>query len=450
LWIDFCRKILYIGWDVTLWRYIMMYEQPANNHEFITEPERKLQIAGRCDVLVAGGGPAGFAAALSAARNGAKTVLLEKNQCLGGIWTAGLMPWFIDFQNKTGIMQELCEALKQVGGYTARPNTFTAPPEEVRYMLEKLALDSGVIIQYGTNVCNAITADRRIEYVISESKSGRQAWQARFFIDATGDGDLAAVSGCSFEFGNSEKQAQPASLNALIGGVDPEKCREFFVSDANGKSSFLAVLQQAGITPSYTHPSLFHFGCGIVGLMSHHAYGVVPFDDRSLSQAIISGRAELHEQISLLKNVPGWENAVLLGTAANLGIREGRRVRGKATVSVDKLNCGEYPEDTVCIPKFCIDIHAPDPEKCTSVLQDRPAVGKRGYGIPLGALLSFDLDNLLMAGRCISGDFTMHASYRVTGNAVPMGEAAGWTAAEAVKNNIELENVKNIPCFSKN
>ena len=123
----------------------MMYEQPANNHEFITEPERKLQIAGRCDVLVAGGGPAGFAAALSAARNGAKTVLLEKNQCLGGIWTAGLMPWFIDFQNKTGIMQELCEALKQVGGYTARPNTFTAPPEEVRSMLEKTVRKASVL-----------------------------------------------------------------------------------------------------------------------------------------------------------------------------------------------------------------------------------------------------------------------------------------------------------------
>ena len=426
-----------------------MYEQHSNNQTFITEPERKLPIAGSCDVLVAGGGPAGFAAAVSAARRGVKTVLLEKNQCLGGIWTAGLMPWIIDFQNKNGIMQEVCEALAKVGGYAARANSFTAPPEEVRYLLEKIAVASGVTILYGSTVCNAVTSARRIQCVVSESKSGRQAWQAKVFIDASGDGDLAAAAGCSFEFGNSEKMAQPSSLTALIGGVDPEKSKEFFVTDANGKNNFLAVLQAAGITPSYTLPSLFHFGCGVVGLMSHHAYGVIPFDAKSLSEAVISGRAELHKQISLLKTMPGWENAVLLGTAANLGVREGRRIKGKAVVSVDKLNCGEYPEDTVCIPKFCIDIHAPDPKKCTSVVSDRPSVNKNGYGIPYQALQSFDIDNLLMAGRCISGDFTMHASYRVTGNAVPMGEAAGWAAAEAVKNNIGLDEVKNVPCFSK-
>ena len=159
-----------------------MYEQLSNNQEFITEPERKLPIAGSCDVLVAGGGPAGFAAAVSAARNGAKTVLLEKNQCLGGIWTAGLMPWIIDFQNKSGIMQEICEALKEVGGYAARANSFTAPPEEIRYLLEKIAAACGVNILYGTTVCNAVTSSRRIQYVVSESKSGRQAWQAKIFM----------------------------------------------------------------------------------------------------------------------------------------------------------------------------------------------------------------------------------------------------------------------------
>lgn len=424
-------------------------KQSFLNQRFITEPERKILLAGCCDVLVAGGGPAGFAAAVSAARRGAKTFLLEKNEYLGGIWTAGLMPWIIDFQNKTGIMAELCEKLKSVGGYAARTNTFTAPPEEIKFLLEKIAAEAGVTILYGTSVCNAVTNDRRIDYIITESRSGREAWQAKIFIDATGDGNLSAAAGCEFAYGNQEKMAQPASLTALLGGVDPEQSKEFFVTSLYGKDRFLEVLQTAGITPSYTKPSLFHFGCGIVGLMSHHAYNVNPFDSKSVSQAVITGRAEIYRQIELLKKIPGWENTVLLATAANLGIREARRVKGKAAVTINELNMKSYPEQTVCIPKFCIDIHAPDPRKCTSVISSRPAVTQSGYGIPFKALQSFDIDNLLLAGRCISGDFFMHASYRVTGNAVPMGEAAGWGAAEAIRQGIELEDLNNVPCFSE-
>lgn len=426
----------------------MCKKQPFPSQCFITEPERNIVLAGCCDVLVAGGGPAGFAAAVSAARRGAKTILLEKNEYLGGIWTAGLMPWIIDFQNKTGIMAELCETLKSVGGYAARANTFTAPPEEIKFLLEKIAIDSGVTLLYGTSVCNAITRDRCIEYVVTESRSGREAWQAKIFIDATGDGNLASAAGCEFEYGNAEKMAQPASLTALLGGVDPEMHKDFFATSPHGKDNFLQVLQTAGITPSYTNPSLFHFGGGIVGLMSHHAYNVDPFDSKSVSQAAITGRAEIYRQIELLKKLPGWENTVLLATAANLGIREARRVKGKAAVTINELNMESYPEQTVCIPKFCIDIHAPDPRKCTSVISSRPAVTQSGYGIPFKALQSFDIDNLLLAGRCISGDFFMHASYRVTGNAVPMGEAAGWAAAEALRQGIELGKLNNVPCFS--
>ena len=121
-----------------------------DSKSFITAPAQQLPVCGTYDVIVAGGGPSGFAAALRAAREGCQVLLLEKNECLGGIWTAGLMPWIIDTPGKTGILLELCSALTERGGYQARPNTFTAPPEEVRYLLEKLSLASGVTIRYGT------------------------------------------------------------------------------------------------------------------------------------------------------------------------------------------------------------------------------------------------------------------------------------------------------------
>ena len=414
---------------------------------FITEPARQLPLSGTYDVIVAGGGPSGFAAALRAAREGCRVLLLEKNECLGGIWTSGLMPWIIDTPGKSGILVELCNALTERGGYQARPNTFTAPPEELRHLLEKLCLESGVTIRYGTWAADAITEKNVLKFVITESKSGREAWQGKIFIDATGDGDLAARAGCAFDYGNESGIAQPASLTAILGGVDPEIKADFFVT-GDGKKKLLAAMNSVGIDPSYAHPSLFHYGCGIVGLMSHHAYGVDPLDADSRTQAVLTGRAELHKQINALRTLPGWEKTVLLGTAANLGIREGRRIKGRACVTTELLR-SDYPANTVCIPKFCIDIHSPDPSKCKSVVQDRPQNRAAGYGIPFAAMVTQDVENLLVTGRCISGDFYMHASYRVTGNSVPLGEAAGFGAAQAVQKNIQLFDVDNVPCFSK-
>lgn len=426
----------------------MTQPKTYDRENYVTEPARRIPTAGKFEVIVAGGGPAGYAAALRSAREGCQTLLIERQECLGGIWTSGLMPWILDFANKTGIMKELCEELKKRGGYRIGDITLTAPPEEIRVLLEEQCVKAGVTIRYGTMVTSSITDNRNIQAVITESKSGREAWDAEIYIDATGDGDLAALSGCRFDYGNSEGLAQPATLCAMIGGVDPEQVKDFLANSPGGKQRLLDALLQAGVHPTYEHPSIFHYGCGIMGLMSHHAYGVCGFDANSRTRAILSGRAELHRQVQALRTLPGWEKLVLIGTAAQLGIREARRIQGRKQITIRDLNQQDFPEDTICIPRFGIDIHAPDPEKCRSVLPGSPRVRPEGYGIPYGSLISADMDNLLMAGRCISGDFSMHASYRVSGNAVALGEAAGCGAARAVRRKCRLWEVNDIPCFS--
>ncbi len=405
--------------------------------QFFKEAAREIPVAGSFDVIVAGGGPAGVAAAIASARNGAKTLLLEQKECLGGIWTSGLMSWILDHSGKAGIMEELKLRLTERGGYLTCNNVFTAPPEEIRFLLEEMCFEAGVVIRYGTIVCGAFVEKRLIQGVITESKSGREAWSGKIFIDTTGDGDLAARAGCSFDYGNAQGHVQPASLIAMLGGIDPKKSVDYFTvaPDGKGKERLFEALCRAGCRPSYEHPSLFHFGCGIVGLMSHHAYGVCGCDAASRTEAILSGRRELHRQIEALRTVKGFENTVFLGTSEQLGIRECRRIHGRYRVTVEELKKTELPPHTVCISRFPVDVHSPDPETGRTLL-DTGYCNPAGFGIPLEALISAELDNLLMAGRCISGDFHMHASYRVTGNAVAMGEAAGAHAALGIRSLI--------------
>lgn len=417
-----------------------MTDENANSEE----PLRRTQLRGEFQVVVCGGGPAGCAAAIRAAREGARTLLLERSFCLGGIWTAGLMPWIIDQQSKTGLIAELRNAILSRGGYCTATGTLTAPPEELKILLEEQCADAGVTLRYGTIVADAATSGRRLIHAITESKSGREAWSASMFIDCTGDGDLAALAGCNFEYGNADGLAQPASLVALVGGIEPDEVNEYLVSPT-GKIRLFELLCSAGCEPSYAHPSLFHYGNGMLGLMSHHGYGVCGFDADSLTRTMLSGRAEIHRQIAALRSLGGvWRNLRLVATAEQLGIRESRRIRGLDSVTVADMVSGRRREHPVCVSHFCADVHAPDPRHCRTVIE----TGLRnasGFYIPYRALISADIDNLLMGGRCISGDFFAHSSYRVTGNAVPIGEAAGFGAARAALHHIAPQEVEEIP-----
>ena len=402
----------------------------------INEPGRALPVIGEWDVIICGGGPAGVSAAIAAARGGAKTCLLEVHGCLGGIWTAGSLSYILDGRNKNGLLPELLSRLDLMN---ARQG-FVCDVESTKLVLEQMCEEAGVHVQLHTRVVHALrNEDNRLTHVITESKSGRQAWEAKLFIDATGDGDLAARAGCSYEVGEAGTGAtQPASLIALVAGVDPKLCGHFTKIEKQSRLNLLAEIRRGGWEPSYDSPGLWHIRDDLYIMMANHEYGVSPENASDITRATFHARKEIHCIIEALRSLGGiWSNLRLVSTGAQIGIREGRRIKGRYEVTVDDVLTGRRHDDAVCQVRFGIDVHLPNPQQMEAYREHRAKyAGKaKPYDIPMRALIAKDIDGLLLAGRCISGDFLAHASYRVTGNAVTLGQAAGTIAALASQKN---------------
>ncbi len=412
----------------------------AGDRKMVLEEQRQIPVVCQADVVICGAGPAGVSAALSAARTGAKTILLDSQGCLGGIWTASLLSLILDTTGKKGILEEIIAKLDAIPGTTRRhgAGSVNYDPEVMKLVLEEMCAEAGVQIQYFTQVVGAIKDGHRIKAVITESKSGREAIVGKVFIDCTGDGDLAARSGCGFDFGSPETgKFQPMSFIVLVTGIKSSEVRPFYYdmenpAGRNYKKNMMAEMVRAGFTPSYGGPSLFIIRDDFFAMMTNHEYGFKGVDVRQLTEATLRGRKEMFFQIESLRKLGDpWTNLRIVSTPSLIGIREGRRIHGLYTVSTEDLRIGKKHDDAVCEVRFPIDVHSTDPVKGKYV--ESTTFRARPYDIPIRALIAKDVEGLMMAGRCISGDFIAHSSYRVTGNAVPMGEAAGVLAAKAAK-----------------
>jgi hypothetical protein len=223
------------------------------------------------------------------------------------------------------------------------------------------------------------------------------------------------------------------SLLAWVAGLRPEDVQPFFqyIEDEQWmepKKRLKAEMERAGFTPSYGLPTLFWIRDDLFFLMANHEYGRSGIDAQNLSEATVHARREVYDLVQALRGLGGiWSRLHLVATGAHIGVRESRRVHGRYTVTAQDLAAGSRHSDAVCRVTFGVDVHSTDQKGGTAI--EEQAFRTQPYDIPMRALIARDVDGLLLAGRCISGDFLAHASYRVTGNAVPMGEAAGKVAA---------------------
>ena len=411
----------------------------------ISESEQQVSVKGDFDVVVCGGGPAGVMAAIEAGRSGARTMLIEWKGCLGGVWTAGLLSWILDQKNKSGLLEEIREELKKRDAVCPIPtnNEFAFDVEAMKLLLEELCLDAGVQVRLHTSLVAAKIEDRRVSHAITESKSGREAWGAKVFIDCTGDGDLAQKAGCNFDFGDktTNEVSQPFSLLALISGVSFDHIKPYvrWKEDYNqqSKQDLLTKIREGGFEPSYKKPGIYPISNDLFMLMANQEYGYNGTNADHVTQATMRARYEINEIVkSLKKTGEPWNHLKVVVTAEQIGIREGRRIHGLYTVSQANVVSGQKHDDAVCRVQFGVDVHSVSESDETKMGRYNRGIKSKDYDIPLRALIAKDVDGLLMAGRCISGDFIAHSSYRVTGNAAIMGQAAGRVAAVSAERNV--------------
>ena len=390
-------------------------------------------VAGYYDVIVAGGGPAGVGAAIAAGRMGAKTLLVERYGFLGGNWTAALVNPLFDTENKGGIVRELVNGLNERGlwgGFEGHSFDY----EGIKSLLDEMVLDAGVEILFQSNVVAAVKIANRVNGLIVENKSGRSAYRGEVLIDCTGDGDLAAQAGADFAFGrDSDHLTQAMTLMFVVGNIH---------FDQNSRDQLYRLMQETirsknlnfKINYKYPYFILLPDGSRAVAQMTHIC-GKSGIDAEEISQAYLEARKEAVRLFNFFKNnMEQFKDLSLEQTAVQMGVRESRRITGEYVLNVDDLLAGRKFDDGITIASFPVDIHQPDSDG-QEVCFPKP------YHIPYRCLVPKTLDGLLVAGRCISGTHEAHGSYRVAGNCIAMGEAAGVAAAMAAQNGVQPRGI---------
>ena len=392
---------------------------------------------GRFDVVVCGGGVAGLCAAVRAGENGAKVLLIEVEGCLGGTMTAAFMPHILDADNKGGIIRAMFDFLNAHEMTVARraPKVDASgrripgrliDTEGAKYFFDRLCEQAGVRVLFHSRAAAAEMDGSRIRRVLIASECGNYAASAPIFIDATGNGNLAALAGCAWECGDpAEGRPSPASMSVCAAGF-PLDCDG--TDSGAAKTQYGEMLRQNGIELSSTQgslvrlPSLRTWSMGI-----NFEYDVMPDDIGTLSDATVRSRKEVFEVMEAHKKIPGYEDVFTVFTGPRLGIREGRRVFGLYRITDDDILAGQRFEDGICLVTAGVDVHKLKPDDTIEVSR---GYRSKPYHIPYRSLVARDCENLLLAGRCLSGDFYPHASYRMMGNMAATGEAAGFAAAK--------------------
>jgi len=433
------------------------------------ESARTIPVARAVDVLVVGGGTAGVCAAIAAARQGAKTLLVEAAGFLGGSQTGAqvcpTMPNHVDgVPLNAGIGLEIMRRAEEAGcGWTHTGQPWF-DPEMLKAVLDEMVLEAGAELLLQTLTVGAIVADGAIQGVIVENKSGRQAILARRVIDCTGDADVAALAGVPMMAGMEEDGTHQAmSLRFTVDGIDLERFCQFhrtlggpaemhptvpMVHTAMvwGRGWPLEpVFRQAVADGVLDESDGNYFQCfGLPGRPRALAFNCPEIPLRAdgtnaddLTWAFVEGRRRIRRLMRFFHQyLPGFEQAHVASVATQVGVRESRRITGEYVLDLDDIvACRKFP-DGIARNRYPVDVHGPKQsinEEKRNLIYLPPG---EYHEIPYRCLVPLKVDNLLVAGRCLSATFVAQSSVRVQPNCQAMGEAAGVAAALSLQKGI--------------
>jgi hypothetical protein len=402
------------------------------NNKVIHENARETRIMDEADVVVAGAGPAGVAAAVASAREGANTILIERYGHLGGMATGGLV---LMFNPAPGMGMEWLSRLDKVHGIhdlskTREPEWRHSPmvdPELLKCVLNEMALEAGVKLLLHSWGAAAVVEQNVVKGVIFESKSGRQAVMGKVIIDATGDGDIFASAGADFE-ASLDKGYRISDLAMVfrIGGVDFDKFADFRKNQPDVWQKKRAEgFQLAGfhIAPiPAQRPDVFWVN-NFIRNKSCLNIEDINWVETHVRQIMIPYHNFLKE------NIPGFENSYIYDSASQLGTRGSRRLIGEYVLTEEEAQSGKKFDDTIVMFEKGVPLTWPPKKPVINV------------GLPYRCLVPAKLDGMLVAGRCFSSDQGANSMFNIISHCIQMGQAAGTAAALSVKRNTQPRNV---------
>ena len=413
--------------------------------------EKNIPVVGRYDVVVCGGGPAGFIAAIAAARKGASVALVEQYGFLGGMATTSYVAPLSVFTYKGrkvigGIPWEFIERLEELGGgLIEKPlGNVAFDPELYKLLCQRMVLEAGVKLYLHSYLSGCVCGDGRISQVIIENKSGSQALEADVFIDCTGDADLAYMAGVPMQ-DKSGRPLQPMSSYFILNGVDTDSpmVREAMHHNKQGENCYclpmrkkMLELQEELDIPDFGGPwycTTLHDGCVAVNVTRVSADAC---DAEQLSAAECSLREDCFRMAGIFRKLfPEFRNCYVASVAVNGGVRETRNIKGMHVISAQEyLNAFHY-EDSISRGAHPIDIHASKGASQSVTFLEEPAY------VPYRALIAEGFPNLLVAARCLSADRVAFASLRVQASCMGSGQAAGVAAALASASGVAVQDV---------
>lgn len=399
------------------------------------------------DVLVLGSGPSGFAAAYSAAKGGARVILVEQCGEVGGISTSGLMSHWTGDCDSPLYHEILRRSAQKNEGEQKGKITIYIDPEKLKTLYLEMLSEAGVKIMLYTFAMDAICDGDTVLGATVVNKSGVTDIFAKVTVDATGDGDIAAKAGAEFTLGREEDgKMQPATLMFKVGGVDYERAAFIHTFEQTYETEKGELQALAGKHIPHPAGHILTYQSTLPGVVTCNMTNVTEIDGTNaddLTKATIHCRNQIDQIVDYLREfVPGFEKCFVISSASLIGIRETRHFKGKYTLNQQDISEAKVFEDYVVKDAFFnFDVH-----NITGAGLDKTGVQHkfrqtRGYTIPYGCLLPERKENLLLCGRNISGTHMAHSNFRAMPICVGIGEAAGVAAALAVKSGLSLGDV---------